>query len=283
MVFPQTEIGNDPADIRRYAQAVERAGYTHLAAYDHVLGANPNRPGGWAGPYTYRTPFHEVFVLLSFVAGITQRLELATGVLILPQRQTALVAKQAAALDVLSGGRVRLGVGLGWNAIEYEALGEDFSTRGQRIEEQIAFMRRLWSEELVTYEGRWHRVSDAGLNPLPTERSIPLWMGGSADAAMRRISRIADGWMINIPLGEQLDAQLAQMRRLVAQAGRDFAAFGFEGRVHWREGAEQVAHDLDAWEEHGATHVSINTMNAGLPRADAHVEALENVARLRFR
>lgn len=283
MVFPQTEIGNDPADIRRYAQAVERAGYTHLVAYDHVLGANPDRPGAWAGPYTHRTPFHEVFVLLSFIAGITQRLELATGVLILPQRQTALVAKQATALDVLSGGRVRLGVGLGWNAVEYEALGEDFSTRGRRIEEQIALMRRLWSEELVTYEGRWHRVSDAGLNPLPAARSIPLWMGGSADAAMRRISRIADGWMINTPLGEQLGAQLAQMRGLVAQAGRDVAAFGLEGRVHWREGAEQVARDLDAWEEHGATHVSIDTMNAELPRADAHVEALENVARLRFR
>lgn len=283
MVFPQTEIGNDPADIRRYAQAVERAGYTHLVAYDHVLGANPDRPSAWAGPYTHRTPFHEVFVLLSFVAGITQRLELATGVLILPQRQTALVAKQAAALDVLSGGRVRLGVGLGWNAVEYEALGEDFSTRGRRIEEQIALMRRLWSKELVTFEGRWHRVSDAGLNPLPTERSIPLWMGGSADAAMQRISRIADGWMINIPLGEQLGARLAQMRGLLAQAGRDVAAFGLEGRVQWREGAEQVARDLDAWQEHGATHVSINTMSAGLPRADAHVEALESVARLRFR
>ena len=165
VVFPQTEIGNDPAAIRDYAQTAEGLGFTHVLAYDHVLGANPDRPGGWSGPYTYLTPFHEVFVLFSYLAGLTQRLELVTGILILPQRQTALVAKQAASLDVLSGGRLRLGVGLGWNEVEYTALNEDFHNRGKRIEEQVALLRRLWTEPLVDFKGQWHTIPDAGHQP----------------------------------------------------------------------------------------------------------------------
>src|SRR5215468_12194556 len=170
VVFPQVEIGQDPAAIRDYAQAVEGMGFTHALVFDHVLGANPERPGGWKGPYTYRHAFHEPFVLFGFLAGVTTRLGLATGIVILPQRQTALVAKQAAAVDVLAGGRLRLGVGVGWNPVEYEALGEDFRTRGKRIDEQIEVMRALWTKELVTIGASQHRITAAGINPLPIQR-----------------------------------------------------------------------------------------------------------------
>ena len=186
VVFPQTEIGNDPAAIRDYAQTAEGLGFSHVLAYDHVLGANPQRPGGWSGPYTYLTPFHEVFVLFGYLAAVTHKLGLAAGVIILPQRQTALVAKQAASLDVLSGGRLRLGIGLGWNEVEYTSLNENFHNRGKRIEEQVVLMRRLWTEPLVDFKGKWHTIPDAGLNPLPVQRPIPVWFGGSAEAALRR-------------------------------------------------------------------------------------------------
>ena len=193
VVFPQVEIGLDPGAIRDYAQAVEALGYTHILTFDHVLGANPDRPGGWKGPYTYRHTFHEPFVLFGFLAAATRRVELVTGILILPQRQTALVAKQAAAVDVLSGGRLRLGVGVGWNAVEFEALGERFTNRGVRIEEQIEVLRALWAQDLVTIAGQWHRVTDAGLNPLPSRRAIPIWMGGESEPVVRRAARLADG------------------------------------------------------------------------------------------
>src|SRR5262245_21178840 len=191
VVFPQTEIGQDPAVIRDYAQAVEGLGYTHILAFDSVVGANPDRPGGWDSPFTYRHAFHEPFVLFGFCAGVTRHIELVTGVIILPQRQTALVAKQAAAVDVLSGGRLRLGVGVGWNTVEFEALGEAFGNRGRRIEEQIETMRLLWTRELVTYEGQWHRVPDAGINPLPAQRPVPVWMGGDSAVVLRRAARLA--------------------------------------------------------------------------------------------
>ena len=193
VVFPQTEIGSDPGAIREYAQAAEALGYRHILAYDHVLGAGlANRPD-WRGPYNSATPFHEPFVLFAFLAGLTRALEFVPGVIILPQRQTALVAKQAAALSVLSGGRLRLGVGIGWNPVEYQALGESFSNRGARLEEQIAVLRALWAEPVVRFAGRWHTIDDAGINPLPP-RPIPLWIGASADAALDRAGRLGDGW-----------------------------------------------------------------------------------------
>lgn len=281
VVFPQLEIGNDGERIREYARTVEQLGYTHLLAYDHVLGANPDRPGGWAGPYTHHSPFHEVFILLSHLAAVTRTLELGTGVLVLPQRQTALVAKQAASLDVLSGGRLRLGVGLGWNHVEYEALGEDFHTRGRRVSEQIELMRKLWAGALVTFEGRWHHVDDAGINPLPVRRSIPVWMGANSDVALRRVARIADGWMANTPAGDALDAQLERMRGFLADAGRESSELGLEGRVHWKDGADKLLADLDVWERKGATHVSVNTMGAGLDSPAAHLDALRTVAERR--
>src|SRR5467141_3322762 len=197
VVFPQTEIGSDPAVIRDYAQAAESAGYDHLLVFDHVLGGKLERFDklGRRPPYTDESPFHEVFVLFGYLAAASQRLELVTGIIILPQRQTALVAKQAAAVDVLSGGRLRLGVGVGWNPVEFEALGEDFHTRGRRVEEQVEVMRALWTKELITVGGQHHRITDAGLNPLPVQRPIPVWMGGESEVVQRRMARVADGWM----------------------------------------------------------------------------------------
>src|SRR4029453_17668221 len=194
VVFPQVEIGQDPAVVRDYAQTVEGLGYTPLLVFDHLPGANPERPGGWKGPYTYRHLFHEPFVLFGYLAAVTERVELVTGILILPQRQTALVAKQAAVVDVLSRGRLRLGIGIGWNFVEYEALGENFKNRGRRSEEQIEVLRALWTKELVTFTGRWHKITDAGINPLPVQRPIPIWLGGGAEQVLRRIARLGDGW-----------------------------------------------------------------------------------------
>src|SRR5712671_3884491 len=233
VVFPQTEIGQDPAMIRDYAQAVEAMGYTHILAFDSVIGANPDRPGGWDSQYDYRHAFHEPFALFAFCAAVTRRIELVTGVLILPQRQTTLVAKQAAEVDVLSGGRLRLGIGVGWNPVEYEALGEDFQTRGRRSEEQIEVLRLLWTQEVVTYSGRWHQISHAGLNPHPIQRPIPIWIGSGApqtplppEAGMRRIARLADGWFPLFGLSDQGKAGIARIRQYTEEAGRDPNALG---------------------------------------------------------
>jgi probable F420-dependent oxidoreductase len=276
VVLPQTEIGNDPAAIAAWAEAVEAMGFTHVLAFDHVLGANPERPGGWKGPYTYRHAFHEPFVLFGFLAAVTRRLELVTGIIILPQRQAALVAKQAAAVDVLSGGRLRLGVAVGWNPVEFEALGEDFSTRGRRIEEQVEVMRALWTRELVTFAGREHRIADAGLNPLPVQRPIPIWMGGDSEVVRRRTARVADGWMPHFRPGPPAQAVVDRLLGLVREAGRDPATFGIEGRISlaqippadWRG-------ELQAWQAmRGITHLSVNTMNLGLAKPADHLHTL---------
>ena len=277
VVFPQVEIGQDPAAIRDYAQAVEGLGYTHVLAFDHVLGANPDRPGGWKGPYTHAHAFHEPFVLFGFLAGVTRRLGLTTGVLVLPQRQTALVAKQAAAVDVLAGGRLRLGVGVGWNAVEFEALGERFTDRGKRIEEQIAVMRLLWANELVTFEGQWHRVPDAGVNPLPLRRSIPVWMGGESDVVVRRAARLADGWMPHFRPGAEAAATVSRLHGLVKDAGRDPSLFGIEGRMSLAQvPAERWGAELAAWRAmRGITHLCVHTVGLGLASPQDHVRALE--------
>ncbi len=275
VVFPQTEIGTDPGVIRDYAQAAESLGYDYLLAYDHVLGANPERPGGWRGAYTYRDAFHEPFVLFAYLAALTTRLEFTTGVLILPQRQTALVAKQAAALDVLSGGRLRLGIGIGWNAVEYEALGQDFHTRGRRSEEQVALLRRLWTEPLVTFAGRDHRISDAGLNPLPVQRPIPIWFGGEADAVLRRMARLGDGWISNTRTLAQGREQVARLREYLQAAGRDPASFGIDIRINARLTPEaDWAAEIAGWRALGATHVCVNTMGMGFTRLEQHLDVL---------
>lgn len=279
LVFPQTEYGNDPAALRDYAQTAEALGYSHLLAYDHVLGANPDRPGGFSGPYTYRTPFLEPFVLFAYMAGLTRNLEFCTAILILPQRQTALVAKQAATLDRLCHGRLRLGVGLGWNPVEYHALGKDFHTRGRRFEEQVELLRRLWTEPLVTFEGRWERVDDAGLNPLPVQQPIPLWFGGGAPPVINRTARLADGW---IAPGREPAAARPLIERLyeaLAASGRATSAFGIEARMLYAEpDPSRWRSTIDAWQKLGATHLSLNTMGCGLEKPSDHLAALRRFA-----
>ncbi len=277
VVFPQVEIGQDPSAIRDYAQAVEAMGYTHVLVFDHVLGANPERPGGWKGPYTFRHTFHEPLVLFGFLAAATRRLELVTGILILPQRQAALVAKQAATVDVLSGGRLRLGVAVGWNAVEFEALGESFRTRGRRIEEQIEVMRALWTKDLVRVQGQWHSIPDAGINPLPVQRPIPVWMGGESDVVVRRAARVADGWMPHFRPGSAAQTVVDRVHGYVKEAGRAPVDFGIEGRFALSQvPAAEWAQEMAAWRGmRGITHLSVHTVGLGLTTPAAHVEMLE--------
>jgi probable F420-dependent oxidoreductase len=279
VVFPQTEIGADAGAVRAYARRVEELGYRHVLAYDHVLGADPAVHSGWQGPYDVATTFHEPMVLYGYLAGITS-LELVTGIIILPQRQTALVAKQAAEVDLLSGGRFRLGIGLGWNAVEYEALGQDFSTRGRRIEEQVDLLRRLWTEPSITYHGSFDRVTGAGLAPLPVQRPIPIWFGAQSDRAYRRAGRLADGWFPQFPPGPKLDEARSVVERAAVDAGRDPALIGMEGRVTWRGSPEKLAEHAATWRDAGATHVSVNTMGAGLGGVDEHLSVLETAAEI---
>ncbi len=281
VVFPQTEFGSDPGAIKAYAQTAESLGFTHILSYDHVLGANPDRPGGWSGPYTHESAFHEPFVLYSYMAALTEKIEFVTGILILPQRETALVAKQAAALDVLSNGRLRLGVGTGWNKVEYIALNQDFHTRGQRQEEQIELMRLLWTQELVTFLGRWHTIPDAGLNPLPVQRPIPIWFGGYADIVLRRIARIGDGWMPAHRTAAAAAADLAKLDVYLVENGRSRADVGLEPRLHYKDNdLDSWAEAMTDWQTAGATHISLNTMGAGLTTPDQHIAAIQEFAQL---
>ncbi len=279
VVFPQTEFGNDPVALRDYAQTAEGLGFSHVLAYDHVLGANPDRPGDWSGPYTHETAFHEPFVLFSFMAAVTETIEFVTGIIILPQRQTALVAKQAATLDVLSGGRTRLGMGIGWNPVEFEALNEDFKNRGRRIEEQVEVLRLLWTQPLVTFEGRWHTIPDAGLKPLPVQQPIPIWFGGHADPVLRRIGRLGDGWMPNLQNPADAPPYMARIREAAVEAGRDPSRIGMEPRLKYGSGDPQVwAETLAAWRAVGASHASINTMGFGFATPAAHLAAIQEFA-----
>jgi probable F420-dependent oxidoreductase len=274
VVFPQTEIGAAVADVRAYGLRVEELGFAHVLAYDHVLGADPEVHKPWAGPYDVHTTFHEPFVLFGYLAGFTS-LELVTGIIILPQRQTALVAKQAAEVDLLTNGRFRLGVGLGWNAVEYEALGKTFANRGQRMTEQITLLRRLWTEPTVTHDGEFERVTGAGIAPLPLQQPIPIWIGAQSIPAYHRVGRLADGWFPQVPPGPKLDEARAVVDEAAQRAGRDPAALGMEGRVSWSDaGVDKLVEQVGRWREAGATHVSINTMNAGLGSLDGHLEAL---------
>jgi probable F420-dependent oxidoreductase len=278
VVFPQTEIGADAGAVRAYAEHVEGLGFTHLLAYDHVVGADPNVHAGWDGPYDLHNTFHEPLVTFGYLAAVTTSLELVTGILILPQRQTVLVAKQAAEVDLLSGGRLRLGIGLGWNAVEYEALGEDFSNRGKRSEEQVDLMRTLWTEQTVTYHGTYHQVTGAGLAPLPIQRPIPVWFGASSPRACRRAGRLGDGWFPMVGPGPKLEQALQEVAHAAREAGRDPAQIAMEGRVSWNGNADDLAAGLRVWADAGASHVSINTMGAGLASVDDHLRALTSAA-----
>ncbi len=278
VTFPQTEFGEDPGAVRAYAERVEELGYSHILIYDHVVGADPEVHTGWNGPYDVHTTFHEPFVMYGYLAAVTRSIELVTGVIILPQRQTALVAKQAAEVDLLSGGRLRLGVGVGWNAVEYEALGESFGNRGKRSAEQIALLRRLWTEQTVTFDGDFHTVTGAGIAPLPVQRPIPVWVGAASAPGYKRAGRLADGWFPMMGPGPALEDARAVVERAAVEAGRDPATIGMEGRVDWRGDSGAVAARLAEWAKAGATHVSVNTMSAGLETVDDHLSALSDVA-----
>lgn len=272
VVFPQTEIGSDPAVIRAYVAAAEELGYRHLLAYDHVVGADPAAHPGWDGIYDVDTQFHEPFVLFGYLAAISH-LELVTNIIILPQRQTALVAKQAAQVDILTGGKLRVGVGLGWNHVEYEALGKEFSNRGKRMSEQVKLLRRLWTERSVTFDGEFEKVTGAGLAPMPVQRPIPIWFGASSPAGFRRAGRIADGWFPMGAPGPKVEENIEIVRE--AAAGRPM---GMEGRVNLSAGIDRAAEQAQQWRKLGATHIGVNTMGMGAVGVDGHIAALAEFA-----
>lgn len=273
IILPQTEIGTDPGAIRAWAQGVEDLGFDQVQLFEHVLGANPATYPAVVGRYTHESLFHEPFVLLGYLAAITRRVELVTGILILPQRQTVLVAKQAAEVDVLSGGRLRLGIGVGSNPVEFEGLGEDFHNRGRRVEEQVALMRALWTAPLVTFHGTYHTVTDAGINPLPVQRPIPVWMGGQDERVLKRIGRMADGWIPGGTTAEQTRPQLDVIAAAARAAGRDPASIIVTPRVMsakemgpagWRAFAE-------GWAKTGAQYVVLTTMRCGFTKPEEHL------------
>jgi probable F420-dependent oxidoreductase len=274
VVFPQTEIGADPAGVRAYAQAVQDLGFKHLLAYDHVLGADPSNRPGWSG-YALEDMFHEPMVLYGYLAAVAPQLELVTGVIILPQRQTVLAAKQAAEVDVLSAGKLRFGVGIGWNPVEYEGLGMDFKNRGRRLEEQIDLLRRLWTEPVLDYAGRYHAITAAGLNPLPVQRPIPIWIGASAEPALKRAAELADGYFPQRPLEGGWPATMDRMREWLVAAGRDPSTFGVDQRINANDGTpDDWRTTAEEWRALGATHLTVHTMRCGLLGPDAHVERL---------
>jgi probable F420-dependent oxidoreductase len=276
-VYPQTELGGDPEAVRRIGQGVEQLGFDHLLVYDHVLGAvQTDRDPPLVGPYDQHDPFHDPLVMFAYLAGLTERIELVTGILVLPQRQTALVARQAADVDLLSSGRLRLGVGVGWNHVEYEALGQDFHTRGKRQEEQIELLRRLWTESVVEHLGRFDVVDRAGLVPRPT-RQIPIWLGGFGSAAFERAARLADGFIFSGRAAgsaepwERVQGFLREHRRPVEE-------FGAEQMISARGGPQEVAERARAWEALGGTHASFSTLGMGLDSAEAHLDQLAATA-----
>lgn len=274
-VIPHHEIGTDPGAIRAYAQGAEELGVTHLLIYDHVVGVDRGRPGGFEGPYDSNTAFHEPLVLFGFLAACTSRVDLVTSVLILPQRQAVLVAKQAAEVAILSGNRLRLGVGVGWNTVEYDALGEDFDTRGRRQAEQVDLMRRLWTEDAFSYDGEFHRFEHAGILPRPTA-PIPVLFGGSAPALIERCGRLGDGW---VPLGgpnEKSADRIAELRWHREAAGLPWERFAIQAQAQYAGGTpERWRAHADKWRALGATHLAIATHNAGDTDVDGHLARID--------
>jgi probable F420-dependent oxidoreductase len=260
-LFPQFEIGADPGPVREFAQAADDLGYAHLTAFDQIVGLGRASRPGWRYVHDAGDLFHEVFVLLGFLAGVTRRIGLVTGVLVLPMRGTALVAKQAAEVDVLSGGRLRLGVGVGVKPEEFEACERPFGDRGRRTDEQIEVLRLLWQHPLVTYEGRFHRIEDGGINPLPVQRPIPIWIGGISDAAIRRVARLGDGWMPNFDPDHHGRRAIETMRRHAREQGRDPARIGIEATLTTLDRTpEALDAELRAWQAAGATEVTVCTL-----------------------
>jgi probable F420-dependent oxidoreductase len=287
-VFPQTDIGDDAGAVREWTLGVEALGFDHVDAYDHVIGANTASRPGWTGAYDLDSQFYEPFVMLSYMAALSTKLSFMTGVFILPQRQTVLFAKQAACLDKLCDGRLRLGVGTGWNAVEYEALGVDFAKRGDIFDDQIEVLRALWTKRAVTIETPYHKITDAGLKPMPVQRPIPLWLGGggggvilqtsrTSEKVIRRIARVADGWLPLCSPGDAGAELVARMHAYAREYGRKPEDIGIQaGLQTGRIDEDKWAGVAAGWKKLGATHMFINTMGGGLTGADQHLRRLEH-------
>jgi len=280
VVFPTTEMGVDPGAIRDFAMGVEALGFDHLIAYDHLLGApHGGRERSLTGPYDDQNEFHEVFVLFGYLAGVTERIGLVAGVLVAPQRQTALIAKQAAQVQIFSKGRLRLGIGTGWNWVEYDALGADFGRRGAVLDEQVVLLRRLWTEDVVSFDGEFHRIDRAGLRPLPTEE-IPIWFGGCGPAALRRSATSGGGHLFGHLRRDTIDTA-ARIRQLASAAGRDVGDIGLEAITDTATDPERWAVTAAEWAAAGGTHLSVRTMaTVGIPTSgcrtvDDHLGAVE--------
>ena len=270
--FPTRDIGTDPVRIRDWAQAAEELGYDHIEVPDHVFGATAR--DGWSPRYNEQDPFHETFVTLGFLAGVTTTIGLASGVLILPQRQTGVVAKQATQVDILSGGRLRLGVGVGWNHVEYEALNEDWKSRGTRQREQVEVLKKLWCDDLVTYQVRFHQFTEVNITPRPVQRPIPVWFGGSSDAVVKRAAQIGDGWMPIMAPDHEAEAKLEQLRNHLSDCGRDTSAFGIEGWLRMdKADPDEWSVAAEGWRKLGADIVMLYPMYR-IPNFDDQIETL---------
>ena len=275
-IYPQIGLGGDPGAVKAFAQAAEELGYDHIVIYDHVLGADhAGREPELRGPYKNTDPFHEPLITYAYLAGVTERIELVTGVLVLPQRQTALVAKQAADVDLFSGGRLRLGVGVGWNWVEFDGLElpDTFKKRGRRQEAQIALMRKLWSDQLIDHEDEFHRIDRAGILPMP-KRQIPIWLGGSSEIAYDRAARLADGFLISGRSQDYAEKIKTRIEGQLDELGRDRSEFGFESIQSYTRGPNRWPEDIAAWQAAGGSHISIVTMSAGFEKVDDHIDAI---------
>lgn len=279
--FPQHEIDDDVEEVATFARDAENLEYEQLLAFDHVLGGASHQGG-----FDVDNPVHEPLTLFGFLAGITSSIDLVTGILILPQRQTALVAKQAAEVDVLSENRLRLGIGVGWNQPEYVALGEDFGRRGTRIEEQIDLLRRLWREDTVSFSGEFHEVPDLGINPRPVDDDVPIWIGGGADAVLRRGARLADGWIVPNEDFSAIEEKVNLMKEYLRRYDRDVEEFeivgrmslGPDGRLNGPEStsAEDRVSFAREWEQMGVTHLVVSTLGQGYEMATDHTAELSS-------
>ena len=276
IVFPHNEIGNDPRDIKEYAQRAEKLGADHMLIYDHVLGADPDRPGGFNGPYDKDIAFHEPFTVFSFMAAVTDKIDFSTSVLILPQRQTALVAKQASQLAILSNNRFRLGIGTGWNTVEYEALDIPFEKRGRRQAEQVDLLRKLWRSDSMSFDGNFHTVTKASILPRPTQ-TIPIWFGGGSPALLKRCATLGDGW---VPIGGPNEAS-AQSIEVLKQhrkdAGLSWDNFGIQAQAQFAGGTpERWLKHAQRWRNLGCTHLAVATHNAGNKTVTDHLRAAQS-------
>ena len=279
--FPQTQIGNDPAIIRNFVETAEELGFERLTLVDHILGAKEAKDAPWAVHYTIEYGFHEPLTLFAWIAGFTKSIQLVTANVVLPQRQTELVAKQAAQIDILTGGRMVLGIGVGWSKSEFEALNMNFANRGARIEEQVDLLRRLWTDELVEFEGKWHKISEMGMNPRPIQQPIPIWFGAMEEVAVRRAARIGDGWLMS-PRGKPDD----QMKKLVEafygeaeSAGRNVNDLGIDATVFAEDrGPNEWLSEAQAWRDLGATSITFRTSESGFTHIDQHINAMRRLA-----